>query len=199
MFIYSEPLITSQLLTYLLKQITLLTDRREQTWCVCAASRDRVNHVTGVASSPYPDVYINLQLATHAPLGSGVVVAEILWGQHRRGGSMHIHRAWLGRGGRGMFQTMKLHQYADDLLSNVFSMLWSVVFFFILNVLWLPIYGEWSCIYSVRQKKGNSFLLWVNLFNMQCNLKKFSTLIVNEYYHRRCYLFNFWNLHLFER
>jgi len=34
---------------------------------------------------------------------------------------------------------------------------------------------------------------------MQCNLKKFSTLIVNEYYHRRCYLFNFWNLHLFER
>ena len=31
-------------------------------------------------------------------------------------------------------------------------------------------------------------------FNTQCNLTKFSTLIVNEYYHR-WYLFNFWNLH----
>jgi len=32
--------------------------------------------------------------------------------------------------------------------------------------------------------------------NTQCNLTKFSTLIVNEYY-QRCYLFNLWNLQLF--
>jgi len=28
---------------------------------------------------------------------------------------------------------------------------------------------------------------------MQCNVTKFDTFIVNEYYHQ-CYLFQFWNL-----
>ena len=49
-------------------------------------------------------------------------------------------------------------------------------------------------IYSMRQEKGTTFFVNKS-FNMQCNLTKFSTLNVNEHYHR-CYLFNFWNLHL---
>jgi len=34
-------------------------------------------------------------------------------------------------------------------------------------------------IYTVRQKKETTFHLRINLFNMQCNLTKFSTLIVS--------------------
>jgi len=48
--------------------------------------------------------------------------------------------------------------------------------------------------YSVRQKKGNAFVLWMNLFYTQCNLTKFSICIATEYCNR-CYLFDFWNLH----
>jgi len=43
-------------------------------------------------------------------------------------------------------------------------------------------------------EKRNHFSFMIKSFNTKCNLTKFSTLIVNEYY-RRCYLFNFWNLH----
>ena len=43
-------------------------------------------------------------------------------------------------------------------------------------------------------RKKNHFSFMNKSFNTQCNLTKFSTLIVNEYYHRRN-LFNFWNLH----
>jgi len=43
------------------------------------------------------------------------------------------------------------------------------------------------------EKKEPLFLVNKS-FNTQCNVTKFSTLIVNEYYHR-CYLFNLWNLH----
>jgi len=50
--------------------------------------------------------------------------------------------------------------------------------------------------YIVRQKKGTTCLLQINCLNTQCNLTKFSTLIVNEYYHR-WYLLNFWNLRSF--
>ena len=39
--------------------------------------------------------------------------------------------------------------------------------------------------YSVTQKKRNHFSFMNTSFNTQCNLTKFSTLIVNEYY-RRC-------------
>ena len=47
-----------------------------------------------------------------------------------------------------------------------------------------------------RAEKRNHFSFMNKSLNTQCNLTKFSTLIVNEYY-RRCYLFNFWNLHYF--
>jgi len=42
--------------------------------------------------------------------------------------------------------------------------------------------------YTVRQKKRNHFSFMSKSFNMQCILTKFSTLIVNEYYHRFTYL-----------
>ena len=42
----------------------------------------------------------------------------------------------------------------------------------------------------MRRGKRNHFSFISTSFNMQCNLIKFGTLIVNEYYHR-CYLFNF--------
>ena len=47
---------------------------------------------------------------------------------------------------------------------------------------------------TVRQKKRNHFSFMNKYSNTQCSLTKFSPLIVNEYY-RRCYLFNFGNLH----
>jgi len=47
-----------------------------------------------------------------------------------------------------------------------------------------------------RAEKRNHFSFMNKSLNTQCNLTKFSTLIVSEYY-RRCYLFNFWNLHYF--
>ena len=47
-------------------------------------------------------------------------------------------------------------------------------------------------IYTVRQKEGTVFMN--KSFNTHCNLRKFGTVIVNEYYHR-CYFFNLWNLH----
>ena len=43
-------------------------------------------------------------------------------------------------------------------------------------------------------EKMNHFSFMNKSLNTQCNLTKFGTLIVNEYYHR-CYLFIFWNLH----
>jgi len=43
-----------------------------------------------------------------------------------------------------------------------------------------------------RQKKRNHYFSFTNKSsNVQCNLTKFSTRVVNKYYHR-CYLFNFW-------
>ena len=63
-----------------------------------------------------------------------------------------------------------------------------------------------NCVYSIggvhtsrmqihrEAEKRNRFSFVNKSFNVQCNLTKFSTLIVNEYYHR-CYLFNCWNLH----
>jgi len=43
-------------------------------------------------------------------------------------------------------------------------------------------------------EKINHFSFMNKSFNTQCNLTRFSTLIVTEYYHR-CYFFNFWNLY----
>jgi len=45
-----------------------------------------------------------------------------------------------------------------------------------------------------KTEKRNHFTFMNKSFNTQSNLTKYSTLIVNEYYHRY-YLFNFWNLH----
>ena len=42
--------------------------------------------------------------------------------------------------------------------------------------------------------KRNHFSFMNKSFDTQCNLTKFSTLVVNEYYHRCC-LFNFWIFH----
>jgi len=57
----------------------------------------------------------------------------------------------------------------------------------------------WDTVYIHREaEKRNRFSFMDKSFNMQCNLTKFSTLIVNEYYHRR-YLFIFWNLHKFSQ
>ena len=44
------------------------------------------------------------------------------------------------------------------------------------------------------RKKGTTVSYMNKYFNMQCNLTKFTALIVNEYCHR-CYLFNLCNLH----
>jgi len=75
-----------------------------------------------------------------------------------------------------------------------------------LGTLCTRVYGPWTLsvkprtrLYTVRQNKRNNFsFLWINLLigPMLCDLTKFSTLIVNEYCHR-CWLFNFWNLHLY--
>jgi len=35
--------------------------------------------------------------------------------------------------------------------------------------------------HTMTQKKGTTFLLRINLFNKQCSLTKFSTLIVNKF------------------
>ena len=43
-------------------------------------------------------------------------------------------------------------------------------------------------IYTVRQIKWNHFSFRNRSFNMQCNLTKFSTLVVSECYHRFTYL-----------
>ena len=43
----------------------------------------------------------------------------------------------------------------------------------------------------VHREKRNRFSFMNKSYNTQCNLTKFSTFIVNEYYHQ-CYLFNFW-------
>jgi len=53
-------------------------------------------------------------------------------------------------------------------------------------------------VYTPWGRKRNHFSFTNKSFNTQCNLTKFSTFIVNEYY-RRCYLFNLWNLHQFRQ
>ena len=58
----------------------------------------------------------------------------------------------------------------------------------------MSFYLQQFALYDTWGRKKEPLFFKNKSFNTQCNLTKFSTLIVNEYYHR-CYLFNFWNWH----
>ena len=60
------------------------------------------------------------------------------------------------------------------------------------QTLWAAV--SYSVYYTMRQKKRNQFYLMNISSNTQCNLTKFGTVIVNEYY-CHCYLLDLWNLH----